>query len=261
MVADPLFVNGETYDFRLRPESPALKLGFKPIDLSEVGLHGDPEWVARAKRIERPAFVMPKKITLPPQLVDDGFEIAPLGGNADHARTHGEAKGASIRVTDELAAAGKRCLKFVDAPGLDQSWNPHLYYMPHIHKGLVRLTFHLRFEPGAILWHEWRDASSPYRVGPSMGVNAKGQLQIKNGPAIPLPPNEWIRFDITCGMGKQAAGTYDLAVSLPGREPDRLENLPCDPKCKALRWLGFVSNATDRKVFYLDNVKLALAKP
>ncbi|MCC6858257.1 MAG: right-handed parallel beta-helix repeat-containing protein [Bryobacterales bacterium] len=37
VVADPLFVNAGNYDFRLRPESPALKMGFKPIDLSRVG--------------------------------------------------------------------------------------------------------------------------------------------------------------------------------------------------------------------------------
>ncbi len=37
VVGDPLFVNAEAFDFRLKPESPALKLGFKPIDLSKVG--------------------------------------------------------------------------------------------------------------------------------------------------------------------------------------------------------------------------------
>ncbi|HZR21787.1 MAG TPA: right-handed parallel beta-helix repeat-containing protein [Verrucomicrobiae bacterium] len=36
-LADPLFVAPEKYDFRLRPESPAIQLGFKPIDLSHVG--------------------------------------------------------------------------------------------------------------------------------------------------------------------------------------------------------------------------------
>ena len=34
---DPLFVNAKKYDFHLRPDSPALKLGFKDIDLSTVG--------------------------------------------------------------------------------------------------------------------------------------------------------------------------------------------------------------------------------
>jgi hypothetical protein len=40
MVADPLFVDPENDDYSLRPESPAFKLGFKPIDISDVGLRG-----------------------------------------------------------------------------------------------------------------------------------------------------------------------------------------------------------------------------
>ncbi|MDR2116242.1 MAG: right-handed parallel beta-helix repeat-containing protein [Planctomycetaceae bacterium] len=34
--ADPMFVDPEHFDFRLKPESPALKLGFEEIDLSHV---------------------------------------------------------------------------------------------------------------------------------------------------------------------------------------------------------------------------------
>jgi len=37
LIADPLFVAPEKFDFRLKPDSPALKLGFQPIDLSTVG--------------------------------------------------------------------------------------------------------------------------------------------------------------------------------------------------------------------------------
>lgn len=40
VVADPLFVDPENDDYSLKPDSPALKLGFKPIDLSTVGLRG-----------------------------------------------------------------------------------------------------------------------------------------------------------------------------------------------------------------------------
>ncbi len=37
IIADPLFVNPANFDFRLRPGSPAAKIGFKGIDLSTVG--------------------------------------------------------------------------------------------------------------------------------------------------------------------------------------------------------------------------------
>ena len=39
-IADPLFLAPKKFDFRLQRNSPALKLGFKPIDLSEVGVRG-----------------------------------------------------------------------------------------------------------------------------------------------------------------------------------------------------------------------------
>lgn len=36
-IADPLFVNAGSFDFRLKPDSPALKMGFHQIDISGVG--------------------------------------------------------------------------------------------------------------------------------------------------------------------------------------------------------------------------------
>ena len=48
LVADPQFTNAQERDFRLKPESPALKLGFQPLDLGGVGLYGDAAWVGEA---------------------------------------------------------------------------------------------------------------------------------------------------------------------------------------------------------------------
>ncbi|WP_213807259.1 right-handed parallel beta-helix repeat-containing protein [Granulicella sp. dw_53] len=39
-IADPLFVDAKRFDLRLWPESPALQMGFRPIDLSTVGPRG-----------------------------------------------------------------------------------------------------------------------------------------------------------------------------------------------------------------------------
>ena len=44
VVADPMFVNVPNGDFRLRPGSPALKLGFKAIDAKPVGPGPTDEW-------------------------------------------------------------------------------------------------------------------------------------------------------------------------------------------------------------------------
>ena len=42
LVADPLFVAPEKDDWRLRPDSPALKLGFQPIPVDKIGPYQDP---------------------------------------------------------------------------------------------------------------------------------------------------------------------------------------------------------------------------
>jgi hypothetical protein len=52
-VGDPLFVDPKNADFRLRPESPALAMGFEPIDTGKCGLYGSPEWVGLPKKIQR----------------------------------------------------------------------------------------------------------------------------------------------------------------------------------------------------------------
>lgn len=41
VVADPLFVDAENDDYRLKPESPAFKLGFKPIPIDKIGPYKD----------------------------------------------------------------------------------------------------------------------------------------------------------------------------------------------------------------------------
>jgi len=261
VIADPKFVDAKQFDFRLKPDSPALKLGFQQIDVSQAGLTGPADWVRLPRAIKRPVTAIPRRAQAEPVPLDDDFELTPLRGTADNAVTYGETDQASIRVTDEVAAGGKRSLKFVDAAGLDQIWNPHLFFSPHFVTGVVENGFDLRLEKGATVWVEWRDASSPYRVGPSLGVDADGNLKAHDQELLALPAGQWVHFEIACGLGKQATGTFDLTVTVAGQPPKRFDKLPCDPKCKELQWLGFISNATDHAVFYLDNLKLHTVKP
>ena len=59
IVADPRFVNPAKGDFSLQSDSPALKLGFKPIDASKIGLVGPSEWTSLPGKIQRPVFKLP----------------------------------------------------------------------------------------------------------------------------------------------------------------------------------------------------------
>ena len=253
LVADPLFVNPEKDDYRLKPASPAFKLGFQPIDLTGVGRTGK----ARA----RPARVMPRMFApppppAPPEPIVDGFETTTVGTKAQDATTFEENEQATIRVTEEVAATGKRSLKFVDAPGQKANYNPHLYYSPKFTSGLMQGRFELRLEPGAMFSHEWRDAASPYRTGPALRILADGTLLAAKQKLAQLPQGQWISFEIICGLGDQATGKYQLTVRPAGGAPQVFPDLPCSRDFKALQWFGFVSEANEKTVFYLDNVEL-----
>jgi hypothetical protein len=112
-------------------------------------------------------------------------------------------------------------------------------------------------EPGARFFHEWRTAGHPYKVGPSLRIGADSMLRAGGTELVPIPQGMWVHFEITCGLGDDADGTYDLAVQLPGdEEPQRWSDLECDPEFTALRWFGFVAEGVEAGVFYLDNLRL-----
>ena len=258
LVADPRFVDPDRFDFRLQPDSPALALGFRPIDTSTVGLQGPPEWVALPRKAKFPPTELPPVPPPPePVPVDDGFEETPVGEAPRLAVVCLDGAGDALEVTDEMAAGGSRCLQFVDAPGLQHVFNPHMYYTPHFRGGRATLRFDLRREAGAVVAHEWRDGSQPYRVGPSIRTEPDGRLLAGGKHLMDVPAGAWFRVEIACGLGKQADGTYDLKVTLPGKPPREFKGLACGSERFArLEWLGFVSLANDRTVFYLDNVTL-----
>jgi hypothetical protein len=49
IIADPLFVDPDNFDFRLKRQTVAKKIGFKPFDYSKAGVYGDREWIEKAK--------------------------------------------------------------------------------------------------------------------------------------------------------------------------------------------------------------------
>jgi hypothetical protein len=258
-IADPQFEDTAAYDFRLKPTSPALALGFKPIDLSNVGLYGNAEWVAEARAVKHPPTVMPPPPPPPaPAEVDDGFEKTAVGVRPEGAVVSGEERGASIRVTDEQAAEGKQSLKFTDSKTLTPAWQPHLYYEPHLTAGVVRQSFDLRLEPGALLFTEWRDAGEyPLNIGPSVTFDGTGRITVAGKMLATIPTGKWVHLEIEAPLGKTAPRKFKLTVCVAGAEPQVFGDLPISGKdFQELHWLGFCSTATEDSVFYVDNVRI-----
>ena len=257
IVANPLFVDPEHGDFRLKEGSPAAKIGLKPFDYTKAGVYGDAKWVALAAAVTYPPVEFAPPAPPPPPLtLRDDFEAYKPGDRPVEAQCHVEGKGDAIAVTDETAASGKQSLKVVDAPGLQHGFNPHFYYRPCRTEGVTRSAFDMRIEAGVDMYHEWRDDGAKYKVGPTFRVD-KGKLLIAGKEVLDLPEGQWVGFEATAGLGSKADGTWRLRVTLPGQPPKEFAGLATgSPDWKTLQWLGFSSIATAQTVFYLDNIQV-----
>lgn len=259
VVADPLFVNPAAYDFRVKPGSPALKLGFRQIDTRRVGLYGPPAWVAEGRSARYAPTVLPKPPAPPgPVSVDDGFEKTPVGGSPENARVVGEENGASIRVTDEQAATGRHSLKFTDSAALEHSWDPHLFYEPHFTSGTVRESFDVRLEPDCVMFTEWRDSTAyPECNGPSLTMDGQGRVGTGSRHLTTVPVGVWVHVQIDAAVGPNAPREWRATIVIPGRPAEVYDHLPIPGGAfHAVHWLGFVSNAAVNSSFYIDNVKI-----
>jgi hypothetical protein len=160
-----------------------------------------------------------------------------------------------IALSDQNAASGRQSLKFTDAAGLQFAYDPHIYFHPDYHQGSAICRFALRLEPGAVFFHEWRDNASPYRVGPSIWIE-NGKLRAAGREVMNVPTGEWVRLEISAGLGKKADGRWDLTVNRIGKTPVHQKGLSCGDGWNTLNWLGFVSHAMQSTAFYLDDLEV-----
>ena len=254
IIADPLFVDAARHDYRLKPDSPALKLGFKPFDYTKAGVYGDPAWVAKANEVKYRALELPPEAPAIP--INQTYERDAVGRTPNGVTAHVENKGDSILVTEETAASGKRSVRVTDAPGLKQPYNPHLTWKVNYKKGNIVNSFALRVEKASNINFEWRDwSASPYRVAARFTIS-DGKLQL-SGQTLSLPEKEWVHFEIVGQAGEGHSSKWQLTVKRPQQDPQVFKDLPYARKdFRNLTWVGFTSNATTKTSFYLDNFVL-----
>lgn len=264
-VADPKFVDPAKRDFRLQADSPALAMGFRPIETSTIGLYGDPDWMALPTRLP-PRPLLATEVALGRQPIVDDFEDVPVGGRPAHASlVEAPEAGAVITVSDERAVSGKQSLKFVDTAAAPIYHQPHLYYTPRLIGDLrATLTFDLYREPGAMLWTEWRHTPSYAKVGPCLYIEADGRLlfQDRRPSDCVLPDSQWLHVEISAGLGALANGQWALKITgADGAVLFEQQDLPGDPEFNRVLWLGFVANGKAPAVMYLDNLNLRTVAP
>jgi hypothetical protein len=180
-------------------------------------------------------------------------------GDGERGAAVGE-EGGSIRVTAETAASGsKHSLKFTDAAGLKYRWVPYAAYVWEVDEGVLHGGFDLRWETGAEFVYEWRDDPAVYSLGPNLSIDAQGFLAATGKRLLQMPAGQWVRFDVTCGIGARATGTYDLTIRLPGAAPQVFNDLECNPKFLSLQQFVIMSNTNGPSVFYVDNLEINAA--
>jgi len=281
IIADPLFVDPEQNDYRLQPDSPALDIGFKPFDLNEAGVYGDPEWIALAAEAEMP-MVGPLP-SPPPISIHDDFEATPAGGRPRAAEVHVEGRGDVVEVTSDQSASGNQCLKVVDVSGLEFSYNPHFCYAPNHKNGETVCKFDLLVEPRVRINYEWRDwRSSPYRVGPTLNIE-QNRLIVGGETLLELPTDTWVHLEVAADLGKESSGKWNLIVTIAdhfdadshqqddaalrvrtsvngdvgNQRPQEFSQIANGSTAfEQLTWIGLTSNATSESEFYVDNLSI-----
>ena len=259
IVADPLFVDAENGDFRLQPGSPALKLGFKPIDLSQTGLYGDDDWVNLPKQYQnRPLNNIPPPV-VPPFLVNFDFEAELLDTEPLEGSVIKGEKGASLVVSADTAASGSQSLKFADAPGQRHNWTPHIYFRPDYSTGEIRVSWDMlnsREAPASFYVEVRQWDVNPYLVGPTVSVEPDGKVTASGQEIGTMPLGAWVHVDISLELGEGAPKTYQVALTIPGRGPVVTTVPYMHDTFKAVTWVGASSTSDAATVFYLDNLKL-----
>lgn len=260
-VADPLFVNAKAGDYRLKPESPALAMGFQPFDYTKAGVYdvgASDGWRALAAARTYPEVVLEP---VPLFVYEDDFEGTPVGKPLWNARLDVHDKGDSIAVTDEKAKSGRRSVKVQDAPDLPNPWTPHFNFDCNHKTGSSRVSFDLWMEPGAKFNHEWRNKLAKYEIGPSIDVQ-DGALYSRKKELMKLPTGQWVQFELSAPLGEASKGFWTLKVTLPdGVEHVFADLLNGSKTWNTLEWLVFVSNATEKTAFYLDNLVIRNTSP
>lgn len=267
VIGNPGFRDPATRDFTMQKNAPAKHaIAFKPIceELRTAGLYGDPVWMGMPKgfaaRGPTPEWTQEQMDSL--NRVDFDFEEDPPNSPPQVFRiTEDPAAGATIRVTDEVAAKGGKSLKLVDRAKLKKPFYPYMYTAPKkMDAGFAEMSFDVMLDPRqpCYLTFEMRDEKNG-ASGALLEFLTDGSIHACRKPVFTSPPGTWTHIDVRLPLNGDAASKLDLAIR-SGKETRRLSLPVVKPAFREVGWVGFCTGKAMDGVAYLDNVRLTHAK-
>lgn len=146
----------------------------------------------------------------------------------------------AIQVVSMTDAPAGKCLAFNDAATYANRWEPLAVAQFNYTAGTTVAEFQLKIDASTVFFHEWRDNSPTYLVGPSMRITPAG-IQIDGKPTTSINVGEWTKFQITSLAG---SGKWKLEVTRANGQKVVLDNIPNKSTgWSRLNWLGFWSDA------------------
>ena len=267
-VADPLFRDVAKQDYRLRPDSPALKHGFEPFDYEQAGVYGKRSWCRLASKTYCPDVEfapVPEHYSV--KKVDTDFELIRVGSQIPWFATHSDKRGDEIVVSSGAAFSGKKSLKFQDKAGLKHKFNPHITLDLSYTNGVVESGFALKATKETIFFAEWREypvGKRAYVSGPhvrvrggvvyAVGLDDKGVS--KTFKVCDLPDSGWINIFITAGLGEKYTGKWRIRITISGQVTAEQEYRFQRDKFSKMDWFGICADGDSDHTFYIDDLKI-----
>lgn len=260
-VADPQFEDPARGDWRLKPTSPALEMGFVPWDWTFAGVEKkDAAW--RALAMDDSAIPPLEDAPKAPRYVRtsarQNFEgLAPASYKSWGAYGPITPDGLldAFRVV-EGGHTGRRSLRLDDGPGHRHGFQPHLISRVTCETGSVHIAFSFKTDAVAQPQFECRDyapfTGAPYAPGPSFTF-AKGVVQAGGRVLAKAPVDTWCRVDVTLHVTGEKAGTWDCTVTPDGAAPVTTTGLGYSKAFKTLEWVGFMTNGREKATWFLDD--------
>jgi len=265
IVADPLFVDWERGDWRLKAESPAFALGFKEWDYTLAGVRKDDvAWRRAAEAVVPETFkVAPEPPANPGKSsFSTDFEIYNPGQIPQMAFITKGADPKYLRVTDKEYRSGNRCLEMRDAKGLKPSYMPHVYRTVKMGGETLEARFSIKCDEKANFEFGVRDYNKRAKNGQFANVmqlmfSGKRMIVRHRGGELDVPvyaPGKWLDVRVTMHAASNVSANFDVeAVNEAGERFERKGMLFRGSDAQRPTWVGFISWADWETVTYIDD--------